>query len=178
MECSIEGCDREVMARGWCRRHYKRWYQHGDPVAGGPVRGGPIEDRFWSKVKKGDPAECWEWTGAKTADGYGLFKADAQKSMMGPHRWSYERYVGPIPTGLQLDHLCRNRACVNPSHLEPVTPGENVRRGDAGMNMRRKTHCPQGHPYAGDNLLLDLQGKRHCRLCRREAVRRYREKTR
>lgn len=77
------------------------------------------------------------------------------------HRVVYETVVGPVPEGLELDHLCRNRGCVNPAHLEPVTHQENMRRGHWGM----KTHCPQGHPYEGDNLVRDGHS-RICRWCR------------
>ena len=77
------------------------------------------------------------------------------------HRVAYELQVGPIPVGLQLDHLCRVRSCVNPAHLEPVTSAENTRRGLRAM----KTHCPQGHPYAGENLLIRPTGQRRCRTC-------------
>lgn len=124
-------------------------------------------DSLWQRVDKRGDDECWPWLGALT-HGYG------------PHRAAYELLVGPIPEGLQLDHLCHtrdiecaggftcpHRRCVNPAHLEPVTTRENLMRSRVAIPAvnARKTHCPQGHPYAGDNLRY-WNGQRVCLTCR------------
>lgn len=123
-------------------------------------------DRFWSKVDR-RPDGCWEWTAYRNRFGYGRFGMDGEVVLA--HRVAYEMLVGPIPDGLSLDHLCRNRGCVRPDHLEPVTAAENVLRGTgwAGRNAR-KTHCPRSHPLAGDNLMRNRHSQRLCRECARE----------
>lgn len=127
----------------------------------------PAIDRFTEKTRPVANG-CIEWTaGTAGPGGYGYFYAGRtsldQTGRIYAHRWAYEHYVGPIPDGLHIDHLCRNRLCVNPEHLEPVTPAENVARSH-GNN--RKTHCPQGHPYAGKNVRV-YRGQRFCRECAR-----------
>ena len=114
---------------------------------------------------------CWEWTAYLDKDGYGRFR-DKNQLYVKSHRWSYEHYREPIPDGLEIDHLCRNRACCNPTHLEPVTCAENIRRGNTGKNQekniaiqRAKTHCPQGHAYSTENTRI-YRGFRHCRSVR------------
>lgn len=111
--------------------------------------------------------ECWRWTGARHPAGYGTFGDHLA------HRRSYELHVGPIPAGLTLDHLCRNRWCVNPAHLEAVPLVENVMRGESPpARNARKTHCPQGHPYDEANTYWTSNGWRICRACNRERGRR------
>jgi len=119
--------------------------------------------RFWEKVDQS--GDCWEWKATKQPKGYGLFGLEGQSRLA--HRVAYELTIGPIPEGLVIDHLCRNRSCVNPAHMEPVTSRENTLRGKtlAAENVK-KTHCPKGHPYAGENLYIQPRtGKRFCRAC-------------
>jgi hypothetical protein len=106
-----------------------------------------------------DDAGCWLWTGAGSGR-YGQLMRNSVN--LYAHRYTYELLVGPIPPGLQIDHLCRVTSCVNPAHLEAVTPLENTRRSRGNVS---KTHCPQGHPYSGDNLGR-WRGRRYCRTCR------------
>jgi len=122
--------------------------------------------RITSKVRYTDTG-CWEWTGWRKSDGYALLN-DRTYGNRRAHRVAYETFVGPIPDGLHLDHLCRNRSCVNPAHLEPVTARENLRRGNgwAGRNAR-VTACPQGHDYDDVNTRRGRGGARSCRECDR-----------
>jgi hypothetical protein len=144
-----------------------------------PTFGDPrLIDRFWSKVSE-DPSGCWLWT-AGTTGGYGMFGMGGRAGRMyRAHRVSYEALVGPIPDGLQIDHLCRVRNCVNPSHLEPVTPEENNSRGESSSAIRaRQTHCIAGHPFDEQNTAHIKQAGRlfrRCQACNRDRVRRHRE---
>lgn len=122
-------------------------------------------ERFWTKVDRRGPDECWPWLDSTAPRGYGRFW-DGHRQQQA-HRAAYELLVGPIPDGLQIDHLCRNRGCVNPAHLEPVTQRENVLRGiGPTANNAGKTHCKRGHEYTPENTGWQ-QETRFCRTCRR-----------
>lgn len=170
--CSIDGCEKPVNGRGWCKMHYTRWLR-GTAVERPSLT---VEQRFWQGVRKSD--YCWEWSGARSSGGYGRVPSGGRDALYA-HRFAYELLVGPIPEGLQIDHLCRNRACCNPIHLEPVTPAENVRRGAAGRLRVPTTHCPHGHPMTESNVYLSKHGgytSRICRVCHLEVMKRQRRR--
>lgn len=119
-------------------------------------------DRLWMPEPN---TGCWLWIASDNGKGYGQFTLGGKARPA--HRLSYERWNGPIPNVLHLDHLCRQTLCVNPEHLEAVTSKENSLRGfSPAANNARKTHCPQGHPLSGDNL-YSYKGYRQCRACRK-----------
>lgn len=132
--------------------------------------------RFWAKVAVGSTSECWPWLASKMPNGYGQFRSHAFRSALA-HRTAYELRCAAIPAGMQIDHLCRNRACVNPAHMEPVTAQENARRSQpwavAAIKKRAATRqqfkC--GHPTEGDHVAI-WSGKRACRICARAHNRR------
>lgn len=130
------------------------------------VKQAPAE-RFWAKVQVGGPTECWPWTAARNTKGYGQFKASGK--LVPAHRWAYEQIVGKIPDGLQIDHLCRNRGCVNPGHMEPVTSKINTLRGvcPSGLNAV-KVECIRGHSFDAPNTIVRPNGSRQCRTCQRQ----------
>lgn len=125
--------------------------------------------RFWDKVEKTDT--CWLWNGSIASGGYGQFRFQGRMTLV--HRWAYEVTIGPIPDGLQLDHLCRVRHCVNPSHLEPVTCKENLSRGNLNLWQKIKTTCPAGHEYSSTNTFRTSQNGRGCRKCHAAHQREY-----
>lgn len=112
---------------------------------------------------------CWIWLLYRDKDGYGRYTAGTTRWLA--HRWYYEQHVGPIPDGLEIDHLCRVRACVNPEHMEPVTHAENSRRGIQPGSLL--THCIHGHEFTPENTYARPGGGRDCRTCIRERVARY-----
>ena len=139
-----------------------------------------ILNRFWAKVDKNGPlwngTPCWVWTAGCVSNGYGQFGTNKHPGKLA-HRIAYETIIGPVPKGLELDHLCRNTKCCNPQHLEAVTHAENIARGRLketafyGNGNLAKTHCPKNHPYDLFNTYFDKRGYRYCRACGRERTR-------
>lgn len=132
----------------------------------------PVLDRFWAKVQQTE--SCWLWTAARDHRGYGEFRVELPPARPAKaHRFAYETLVGPIPDGLELDHLCRNRACVNPDHLEPVTGRVNTLRGESPTAQNaRKTHCVHGHELPPRPPMGGRRPK--CKTCRAAIARRAR----
>jgi hypothetical protein len=131
-----------------------------------------VEDRFHAKVYRNPVSGCWHWTARLSDRGYARLSVGGKT--MPAHRWSYERFTGPIPAGLVLDHLCRNRDCVNPAHLKACTIRENIMAPgslSAAKRCSRATHCPQGHAYDLLNTHRTKLGKRVCLTCSRQRMR-------
>lgn len=133
-------------------------------------------ERFIAKISISETG-CWMWTAAKDSYGYGRFSVSRKRTL--PHRFVYIALRDNIPDGLQIDHLCRNRACCNPGHLEVVTSRENTLRGESlQAQNKRKTHCHKGHEFSHENTKIRAHGARDCRVCNRERdrIRRIRRK--
>ena len=128
-KCSIEGCDGLRVKRGWCSMHYQRWRKHGDAnydraahlIAAVPAR-------FWAKVERRGTG-CWHWLGSINDSGYGVLGVG--RRIVRAHRLSWEIHCGSIPDGMQVDHICRNRECINPDHLRLASPKQNSEHTDA-----------------------------------------------
>lgn len=169
--CSVDGCQNKVGlkgARGWCTKHYQRWLYTGSPT--GSKKRPSAEQRFWAYTDKSDG--CWHWRSAMDTNGYGLLSVGGKTTKA--HRFAYELLVGHIPDGLVIDHLCRNRSCVNPDHMEPVTNDENLRRGNGrDVSQGRRGICHAGHPYSIENTYTNPLGRKVCRTCMAAARARY-----
>lgn len=142
------------------------------PNPHGRLRNRPVIERLMFRTALLDDG-CWEWRGSKNPRGYGHIRKDDGGSLYAVHRVSYEHFLGPIPKGLEVDHTCFNRACVNPDHLEAVTHQQNVNRGRHNQNDG-KSACLRGHDFTPENTSINTNGKRVCKTCARERMRDYR----
>ena len=130
------------------------------------ARGAKTDERFWAKVDKRQDNECWPWQGAKTAAGYGLFWPE-RRTTVTAHRYMYELYYDEeVPVGIDVHHICYNKTCVNPHHLQVMSKLENTR--DAYKN---KTHCAKGHEWIPENFYYKSNGTKDCLKCRRDRSR-------
>jgi len=160
--CSWDGCDLAARKRGFCDTHYERLRRTGQLT----TRPKDQVVRFWLKVNKTEG--CWVWTAAKTRWGYGYVRFDGRNQHA--HRVAYKLLKGQIPENRELDHLCRNRACVNPEHLEAVSRRTNLLRGEGVSAVHAaKTHCVNGHEFTPENT-YEWRGTRNCKVCREAAT--------
>lgn len=164
--CAITTCHRVHHGRGLCTLHYQRWRRTGS-IFFAPRKVIRVIDRFWRSVEK--TSGCWLWKMNLDNDGYGRLgigsRSDNTNRLVLAHRWAYEYFVGPILSGLTIDHLCRRRNCVNPAHMEAVTLRVNILRGIAPTAVNaRKTRCIRGHPFDARNTRMK-GGVRQCRIC-------------
>lgn len=173
--CIVDGCEKREIAKGLCPKHYRDMAVYGvlnpgrkkDPF-------GTIEERLERNISYEPNSGCWLWSGAISNRSYGsiFYEGRMQKA----HRVTWTLRNGPIPEGLELDHLCRTRSCCNPDHLEPVTREENLRRGEHKNGKQGVENCPLGHPYSPENTMIRKEtGWRTCRTCARHKTRLWRE---
>ena len=133
--------------------------------------------RVMRRIRIDEVSECWFWLGAKNSDGYGHIgigsRTDGTRCVRATHQITYEYFVGIVPSGLEIDHLCSNRECCNPAHLQAVAHTENTRRGDIGKMRAEATHCIHGHQFTLDNTRITNLGQRSCKTCNRLRLRRH-----
>ena len=182
-KCAVSTCVNLAQTRGWCKSHYGRWLRTDDVRADEPLQpsgkartGTSLESRFWAKADKRGPDECWPWKAPRPNKGYatiGMKLPDGRWVTAFAFRVAYELAYGPVPDGLQVDHICHNndpdcpggdicehRGCVNPAHLEAVPGKINTQRAH-----HRKTCCKYGHEFTPENTYYRANGGRRCRTC-------------
>lgn len=178
--CTGPDCTRPMVAKGLCGAHYQQRSAGKELRALKPYtpRGSPEDERYFARVTQ--DGDCWLWIGASGKYGYGNFMDDSGRTWRA-HRWAYEYFIGRIPEGLHLDHLCRNPACVNPWHLDPVTALVNIQRvpPDARNKPEPWELCGRGHPMTPENVYVTPgRGNRYCRTCQSAARRRWEQEHR
>lgn len=178
--CSVEGCGRPYLARGYCTRHWKRWRNGQDPTTKS-FREKTVEERFWERVDKSGPDDCWMWTGNTRGTKplmYGILSIDHRG--ISAHRLAYEFQNGTLPQLVEADyrgtcvrHTCDNTLCMNGRHLIPGTHVQNMQdKVDRHRTGRYKTHCKRGHPRTPENIYQSRQGPWHCKPCHKDSKRR------
>ena len=188
--CSVPGCGKPHQANGYCPMHLRRWYLYGDPLRERPT----LIERVWAKVDKRRSTQCWPYQGTVHSSGYGIIVGGGRyaKKEYKVHRLIYEDTYGPIPEGWTVDHTChwkdetclggfgcQHRRCQNPRHLQAVPFEVNVALARTAKRLTKEqaTHCAHGHPWDEVNTYRDSQGRRQCRACTRERMRRRRRTT-
>lgn len=158
--CAVEECTNPVVGWGYCAPHFANWRHTGDPIA----EPEPWLPRFMMKVGRRSDDDCWPWLGAiNKISGYGYFNQNGRTRLA--HQVAYEVGNGSLPEGLEPDHTCRNRPCVNWHHLEAITHRENVLRSNgASAQYARREKCPNDHPYTPETTLW-TDGGRRCAIC-------------
>lgn len=176
--CTAKGCSAPRHGRGLCRKHYQRLMKTGStaPPVGSTLRGRLLSNLVvdLNAPRLIDNSACWLWTRYRDEDGYGHIARNGRAP--GVHIVAWELFRGPVPDGLELDHLCRVRHCANPDHLEPVTRAENVGRTPLhafALANAAKDKCDSGHEFTEANTYTKRNGSRECRACRRGWAARY-----
>jgi len=175
--CTMDGCGRQARngTSAYCEMHYTRVKRHGD-AAIAKVDHTPARERWKTSYTVDSDNGCWNWTGPiYKGQGHGFIQDGAANRYMA-HRYVWEQIVGPIAKGLVLDHLCKNKACVNPEHLEAVPQEINAYRGGVDGGNAAKTHCSYGHEYSPENTYITNNGWRACRACNRRRQRELRQR--